>query len=263
MAESERQSVNFDRAAEIYDATRALPTHVQEALTERLLELLSDVGRVLEVGIGTGRIARPLAARGRRVCGVDISPLMLGRLATQLEPGHERPDLVLGDATRLPFADGSFGAALSFHVVHLIPEWERALDEAHRVIGDGGRFVYYQRRDEYKRWMDSHDKLGELLGDRGFTRRKRPTVEEIDKKLRSLGGSVEVEEVAEEEERVTPAEMLAQTKERSHSWSWEIPDELFWDFMPEYEEWIQSHYGDMDEPQVDKITHELRVWSFE
>ncbi|MCH8814245.1 MAG: class I SAM-dependent methyltransferase [Chloroflexi bacterium] len=259
--ESTPQSVNFDRAADIYDATRALPPDVQEALTVRLLELLSDVDRVLEVGIGTGRISRPLAARGRRVCGVDISPLMLQQLTVQLEAGHERPDLALADATRLPFADDSFGAALSFHVVHLIPDWERALDEACRVIGDGGRFIYYRQRDEYKRWMDSHDKLGELLGRRGFTRRKRPTVEEIDEKLRSLGGTVEVEDVAEVEERVTPAELLADTKARTHSWSWEIPDDLFWDFMPEYEEWIKAHWA-MDEPRVDTIIHELRVWSF-
>ena len=240
MVEPKRQSVNFDRAADIYDATRALPPHVQEALTERLLELLSDVDRVLEVGIGTGRIARPLAARGRRVCGVDISRRMLERLMAQLEAGHERPDLALADATRLPFADGSFGALLSFHVVHLIPDWERALGEARRVIADGGRFIYYQRRDAYKCWTDSNDKLTELLERRGFTRRERPSVEEIDEKLRSLGASVEAEEIAEEEESVTPAEMLADTKARTHSWSWEIPDELFWDFVPEYEELFSS-----------------------
>jgi ubiquinone/menaquinone biosynthesis C-methylase UbiE len=60
--------------------TDALATEIREA-----------GGRALEAGIGTGRIARPLLARGIRITGVDISPRMLRELRAQLTPAHAGP----------------------------------------------------------------------------------------------------------------------------------------------------------------------------
>jgi SAM-dependent methyltransferase len=281
MTSGPRPSVSFDRAADIYDATRALPDEIAAAVTEALLREIGaiDDGRVLEVGIGTGRIARPLAERGVRVCGVDISRRMMERLREQLTDRHLRPDLVLGDATRLPLADGSFGVALSFHVLHLVPDWEHAVEEVRRVLSPSGVFIHYLRRDEgagtaissarvrpgkgYAVWKDSVDKWDAMLLARGFMRRERPSVEEIGEKLESLGGSCRVEAVATEEERVTPQEMVEETRARTHSWSWEIPDELFAECLAEYEAWAQEGgLGPLDEPRVDTIEHELRVWGF-
>ena len=69
------ESISFERAADFYDKTRALPDEVANKLTEALFAELSNAGAesVLEVGVGTGRISRPLMARGIRVHGVDIS----------------------------------------------------------------------------------------------------------------------------------------------------------------------------------------------
>ena len=108
-------SVSFDRAADIYDATRALPDAVARRLTDALVAEIeaARADRVLEIGIGTGRISRPLSERGVRVCGVDISPRMLARLREQLGPRHLPPDLALGDATRLPLASASFQAVIA------------------------------------------------------------------------------------------------------------------------------------------------------
>lgn len=68
-------SISFDRAADFYDATRALPRQVMQGLTAALLDEIraADAKTVLEVGVGTGRIARPLLERGVHVCGVDIT----------------------------------------------------------------------------------------------------------------------------------------------------------------------------------------------
>jgi SAM-dependent methyltransferase len=187
---------------------------------------------------------------------------MMERLAEQVTEGMAAPDLVLGDATRLPLADASFGVVLSFHVLHLVPDWEPAVEEAVRALAPGGAFIHYQRKDEYA-WQESGDKWDELLGARGFERRKRLSIEEIVGKLESLGGSCRLLEVAREEERMTPNGILELTRSRAHSWSWEIPDDLFWGCMPEYEEWMRWRYADMDEVVVNPIVHELRVWTWE
>ena len=57
--------------------------------------------RVLEIGVGTGALAMPMAARGRRVVGVDLSAAMLGKLRDK-DPDRTIP-VVACDATRLPF----------------------------------------------------------------------------------------------------------------------------------------------------------------
>src|SRR5215203_3073041 len=63
-----------------------------------VVDLLADLafdGTALELGIGTGRIALPLAQRGIRVHGVDLSEAMVARL--QAKPGAEQIDVTIGD----------------------------------------------------------------------------------------------------------------------------------------------------------------------
>src|SRR4029453_19596593 len=107
-------SISFDHAADFYDATRALPEKLADDLIATLVRELRGAGapNVLEVGVGTGRIARPLAEHGFRVCGIDIAPRMLARLRDQLGPEHVEPDLLLSDATRRPLKTGAFGVAV-------------------------------------------------------------------------------------------------------------------------------------------------------
>lgn len=64
------------------------------------LEQLAGRGPVLELAIGTGRIALPLAARGIRVDGVDISPAMVAQL--QAKPGGDEISVTLGDFADVP-----------------------------------------------------------------------------------------------------------------------------------------------------------------
>ena len=56
------ESISFERAADFYDATRALPDNVAAKLTEALLAELTriDADRALEAGGGTGGLSRPL-----------------------------------------------------------------------------------------------------------------------------------------------------------------------------------------------------------
>jgi hypothetical protein len=66
-----------------------------EAATISFLESLARGGPALELAIGTGRIALPLAARGIRVDGIDFSPAMISRL--RAKPGGEQIKVELGD----------------------------------------------------------------------------------------------------------------------------------------------------------------------
>jgi SAM-dependent methyltransferase len=69
---------------------------------------LADGGRALELGIGTGRIAIPLAARGVAIHGIDLSEAMVARL--RAKPGGKEIDVTIGDfaTTRV---EGSFALA--------------------------------------------------------------------------------------------------------------------------------------------------------
>jgi SAM-dependent methyltransferase len=133
-------SVNFDRAAEYYDATRALPADSMDELSGLLAAELAHRQPCLEIGVGTGRIALPLRDRGIRLAGLDISAGMLRRLAANAGARGPVP-LLQADATRQPLAAGSFGGVLAVHVLHLIEDWRVAVDEAVRVLRPGGVLV--------------------------------------------------------------------------------------------------------------------------
>jgi SAM-dependent methyltransferase len=101
---------HFDETvAATYDAASAemFDPGVLEPAVDFLARLAGD-GAALELGIGTGRIALPLSARGVRVHGIDLSPAMVRRLREK--PGAERIGVTIGDfaTTRV---DGTFRLA--------------------------------------------------------------------------------------------------------------------------------------------------------
>jgi len=131
---------SFDRVAGVYDATRALPDDAAEAIAARIAEALFTLGgapRLLEVGIGTGRMAAPLADRGVRITGVDIAPRMLALLRAK-RPGI---DALLAEASRLPFVGASFDAALFVHILHLVPDAGATVRAALRAVRSGGLLI--------------------------------------------------------------------------------------------------------------------------
>jgi len=126
-----RAAREFDRISPEYDATRPL---LDAATLDGLARALRDRGvrRLLEVGVGTGRIALPLSERGFEVTGVDASR---GMLAIARKKGVRR--LIQGTAYRLPFPDRSFDATLFVHVLHVLDDPPSALAEADRVARTG------------------------------------------------------------------------------------------------------------------------------
>jgi SAM-dependent methyltransferase len=121
-------------------------------LAGRLAGLSEAVGwhtragdRVLDLGCGTGELARALAAGGLRVTGCDISPQMLLRAARGPGgPGVGRPGWVwLEPGWRsLPFASGAFHVVVASSVLEYTDEPAEVLRECARVLRPGGCVLY-------------------------------------------------------------------------------------------------------------------------
>jgi ubiquinone/menaquinone biosynthesis C-methylase UbiE len=107
---------------------------------------LSGASHVLDLGSGLGGPARTLAeAYGCHVTGIDLTPAFRDA-ATALSAWVGLGDKVSfqqGDATRLPFADASFDAAMTIHVAMNIAAKDKMYAEAHRVLKPGGCFGIY------------------------------------------------------------------------------------------------------------------------
>ena len=115
----------YDSMADEYDATRESATQTE---VDALSRSLDGCRTVLDVGVGTGRFAKPLSALGFEVTGMDVSRRMLLKAR---EKGLGR--LLLGDAYRMPFRDKSFDAAIIIHVLHVVVDWATVMQDLGRV----------------------------------------------------------------------------------------------------------------------------------
>jgi ubiquinone/menaquinone biosynthesis C-methylase UbiE len=117
----------------------------EEVRIARLLMGLGEGDRVLDVACGPGNFTRRFASivgSDGLVVGIDASPTMLERGAEELEGAKlDNVALVRGDATDLPFRDGSFDGVCCFAALHLFAQPFAALDEMCRALGDSGRIA--------------------------------------------------------------------------------------------------------------------------
>jgi SAM-dependent methyltransferase len=110
--------------------------------------------RVLEVGCGQGPLVNHLPRFGAEVVGMDMSDASLRRAAEGMrELGHHSVRLLQGDAEKLPFADDSFDAVVSFGVLHHTPDTDGAVQEVRRVLKPGGTATVMLYRTGNPKWM--------------------------------------------------------------------------------------------------------------
>lgn len=257
-------SLSFDRVAHIYDETRGYPHEVAEEIAEALMAYgpFPPQSAIIEIGIGTGRIALPLLARGVNVTGVDISAQMVAQLLAKYEAGRTVTAagdawgalrVELADMTALPFADATFAGAVAVHVLHLVPVWQRALDEVLRVIQPGGALLVGQDvthgdalnhviQDE---WVEIIQRLGGTPlrpGAAGYG--------EILAEARARGLTVTERAVTTWTDTTTPRQALAALARREWSRTWNVPDDLFAASLDELTRWVAARYaGALDTPQ--------------
>ncbi|HEX2373146.1 MAG TPA: class I SAM-dependent methyltransferase [Actinomycetota bacterium] len=255
-----QDSVAFDRAAGFYDESRGLGPGVEELVADRVEEAVGREGRLLEVGVGTGRIALPLQRRGRQVVGVDLSLPMLARYrAKAAAAGLPPPPVLRADATRLPLRDACVDAVLEVHVLHLIPSWELALDEARRVLADGGVLLHagggaYERgsgspRDQV---IGRFDELAAVDG--ATPRLVGASHQQVLDRLGAMGGRVEELEPVAWEEPEAYAEALRWIEDRVFSYHWRLPDEVWRTSAARVRAEFEASHLDLDTPRPARHT---------
>jgi ubiquinone/menaquinone biosynthesis C-methylase UbiE len=199
--------ISFDRVADIYDKTRSLPSEVMKGLIRTLSVELKDCMKMLDVGVGTGRLAEPLQNAGFEVVGIDI-----GRKMTSKAREKGVKQLLLADARFLPFKPKTFDAAMCVHVLHLISEWKRVLQEICQV----SRFAMFSLYDAHKNPV--REAYGQLLQQYGYERH-RPGISERElEDLSNLAKSLFVSSYD-----VYANYSLSSLEQRAYSSQWEIP----------------------------------------
>src|SRR5438093_10785426 len=116
------------------------------------------VGRILEIGIGTGFNLRHYSDQAQQVIGLDPSAKLLSMAAEADRRSGLSVELVKGSAEAIPMGDNTIDTVLTTWTLCTIPDVKRALSEMRRVLKPGGRllFVEHGRSPEHKvqRWQD-------------------------------------------------------------------------------------------------------------
>lgn len=154
----------FATHAEAWDSIRSL--HVAESAVEKAIQkALGDrpVGRLLDVGTGTGRMIELLGPAAIQATGIDKSSEMLRLARVKLEAAGIPSSLRQADMYALPLADGSADSVVIHQVLHYAHNPAAALAEAARVLRPGGRLLvvdFAAHEREELRTSDAHLRLG-------------------------------------------------------------------------------------------------------
>lgn len=181
-----------------------------EQLVKTMVDELKGFTTVLDVGVGTGRFARPLQESGFVVVGVDIAGKMLRKA---MKKGTN--NLLRGDACFLPFSENSFDASVCIHLLHLVSEWKMALQEICRATREVMLSTVYTTKnivgEVYQRILEGH----------GYES-KRPGK-----------GEWQLKELVKPSKRVFATaydnhvdEYLEHLSRRAYSCQWEIPESV-------------------------------------
>jgi ubiquinone/menaquinone biosynthesis C-methylase UbiE len=241
---------SFDRVAHCYDETRGMPPEASRAIGESIAAIARGIApapRLLEVGIGTGRIAVPLAEAGVRVTGIDISTKMLAVLREK----RRDIDVLLAEASHPPLRVAAFDAALFVHILPLVPDAEATLRATARLVHPSGviLFGYDQGRIGQRAEADAiiARAVQELAGVPIPTHDAHDVARELTERvLRELGATVTTSTVASWPERMRGRTMLDRLGRKDYSSSWLIPDSALPAIIERVTSQLDALYGGLD-----------------
>jgi ubiquinone/menaquinone biosynthesis C-methylase UbiE len=253
--ESAALSISFDRAADFYDRTRALPPEIQAKVTALLVAELDGRGAVLELGVGTGRMALPLHALDVELTGIDLSVPILQRLV--VNAGGRAPfPLAVADGERLPFPDGSFDAAFLCHVLHLVPAWRLVVGELAWVVRPGGLLLV----DLGGPGTPEGEAVRAEFARRAGQARPRPGVTDpavLDAELEARGATLRVLEPITHPVQFTVGRLVDRLASNQFSATWSLPEGVRMGAAAATRAWAVKRFGDLD---AVKRGHAAVVW---
>jgi len=255
---SSRGSISFDRAADFYDKTRGLTPEAAARVTNLLHTELDGRGPVLEVGVGTGRIALPLAERGVDLTGLDLAHKMLAKLVENAGGQMVFP-LVQADASRLPFRDASFGGAIASWVLHLVPTWREVVTEMHRVVGPGGLLLIDVGREHQSIIHDLTWRFRDLAGVTDWPRGAK-SYDEVDAVLEGLGGQQRSPDPVIETTETSAEEHIIRLEQGIYSVAWSVDEAHRKRAAEALRSWAEREYGPVDEIRPIEVEHVWRAY---
>lgn len=151
------QAERWDAIRSLYISENEVEAAIQRALAGR------DVGRLVDVGTGTGRMIELFAGRATEVLGIDRSAEMLRLARAKLEAAGIAADLRQGDMYALPLPSDGADTVILHQVLHYAQQPASAIAEAGRLLVPGGRLLVADfaphDREELRR-NDAHVRLG-------------------------------------------------------------------------------------------------------
>lgn len=232
----------FDGIADIYDETRGIPEPHFSRLLERMESYLDDQDRTLDIGVGTGRFSRPLQSHGFDTVGIDISREMV---RVGISKGLR--DVLFANACSLPFKDHTFHSTLSMHLLHLLPDWLCALQEAIRVTRENFitvKRVWLNEETPYKLYGELTSENGKLRESLGMSEKELP--ERVEPSSEDyLGARMET---------VPADEGIRRLENRIYSGLSQIPDDIHEDAIQK----IRERFGGTEIEVAEEIY--LLVW---
>ena len=155
----------FGAHAADWDRIRAL--HASEADVEAAMQEALGAGpfrQFVDLGTGTGRILELFDGTYDRGLGIDVNQEMLAHARAKLSArGLNRAQVRQGDLYDLPLGDGSVPVVVMHQVLHFLSDPRRAVIEAARVLGYGGKLLiidFAPHTLEFLRETEAHDWLG-------------------------------------------------------------------------------------------------------
>lgn len=250
-------SISFDRVSTQYDTSRSIPSDALEQIVNCILECVAATPEThfFEPGVGTGRIALPFVQRGYRYTGIDISENMMAELHQKVAGLSHRLTLLQADVTALPFEDQTFDVAIAVHLLHLVWDWTKALNEIRRVLKPDGIFLYHYGR---VRPM-ADEEASRNPGVAAFERQWRSILAAHQFEVKYGASEAQVLQVLQQQEAtletripvewrvpLTVGTLLNRYQQRLYSPCWQIPDKIFSQAIEQLTAWCEQFFDSCD-----------------
>ena len=242
-------AITFDDIASQFDYQRGLPREALHGWCECIGELANGKKlQIIEPGIGTGRVALPLAALGHHITGTDISlPMLHACESMSRQLGlSEHVSLLEAAATALPFDDQSFDLGLVAQLLYLIPDWPSVLDELARVVQPDGYVIHLTEptteSEALSLWSGAWREIIESTGYRHTA--IAPTDDEVHTEFLRRWPDVEIRELASWSFGQTVAEATQDYGQRIRPLYTSVPNQEFNQAVESFLKWAGSTFAD-------------------